>query len=361
LIKVLIDEGLTGYGKMSGIGYHMVNLSHHLKGFSDCTITEYRLLRRIPRYFRKWAYIATCNVPFFYRNYDLIHHLANYVPAFHNRNKHILTIYDLSILHYKETISLAWRHYNQIALKNAIIRADGIITISHSVADELLETFPELNKNNIFVCPPGLREELIMCRPKEEYVHQLNIIPFSYFLFVGDLTKRKNLEFLLNVFIEAKKNRIIDKTTELVLVGKHAWGYAKIKPLILKDMGIREVGYLSDEQITALYRFSKAFVFPSIYEGFGMPIVEAMNQGAPIIISNIPSSIELNKNHNNQMLQFNLGDAEELTRLLQMVDKNWQSMRSRINYGDLSRYHYSNIAKQHVEIYSVIINSIAKQ
>jgi glycosyltransferase involved in cell wall biosynthesis len=356
--KILIDEGLTSYGKMSGIGYHIVNLAEHLKKITECKITKYEILRKIPRYFRKWAYIGVSNIADLYSNYDLVHHMANYIPLIRGKNKHIVTIYDLSILRYQETISLAWRHYNQIALKNAIKRADGIITISRSIADELLESFPGLDENNIYVCPTGLREELRVCRPKEEYIHQLNIKPFSYILFVGDLTKRKNLKFLLNVFIEAKKKQIIDKTTDLILVGKHAWGYVEIKPLILENIGIREVGYLSDEQIAALYRFSKAFVFPSIYEGFGMPIVEAMNQGAPIIVSNIPTSIELNINHNNQMLQFNLGDAEKLTQLLQMVDKNWQSIRSQINYGDLSRYHYSNIAKRHMEIYSVITKMI---
>ena len=356
MLKILIDEGLTSQGQISGIGHHMVNLANHLKDITPCDITHYNVLRKIPRYFRKWAYIGTCNISSLYKSYDLIHHLANYIPLVRGNNKHILTIYDLSVLHYQETISLAWRHYNKIALRNAIKRADGIIAISSSIRDELLQTFPDLNGDNVFICPTGLRKMLFICKPKEESLSALCLKSFSYFLFVGDLTKRKNLGFLLSTFIDAKKRQLIHETTKLILVGKRAWGYTEFKSLLRPDMGIQELGYLTDEQLVTLYRYSKAFVFPSIYEGFGMPVIEAMSQNIPIIISNIPTNIELNNAHNNQMFCFDLGDQEGLIRCFQKIENNYQTIRASLNYGDLSKYTYENIAARHLDIYLKLLN-----
>ncbi len=356
MTKILIDEGLTSFGRMSGIGFHIVSLASHLKDIAHCDITRHEILRRIPRYIRKWAYIGASNITHLYKDYDLVHHPANYVPLFRGKNKHVITIYDLSDLRYQETISLAWRHYNRLAFKNAVRRADAIIAISRSVADELIETFPDLDKNRIYVCPTGLRSTLLMCKPEKESLGALNVKPFSYFLFVGDLTKRKNLGFLLNAFVEAKARRLIQETTQLILVGKRAWGYSEFSSLIREEAGIHELGYLSDEQVVTLYRYAKACVYPSIYEGFGMPLIEAMSQQAPIIASSIPTTLELNAAHNDQMLCFELGDREGLIQLFKTVDEDFQSLRDRLDYGDLSMYDYPNIATKHLDIYSEVLN-----
>jgi glycosyltransferase involved in cell wall biosynthesis len=354
-MRIIIDEGLTSYGQMSGIGHHMVSLAAHLRELAECDMTRYDVLRKIPRYFRKWAYMGAANLPRLYKRYDIVHHLANYIPVVRGANKHVLTVYDLSALDYSETVSLAWRHFNKIAFKNAVKRADGIIAISQSIANELLQRFPTVPAHRVYVCPTGLRRAFIECRPREENLRSLNLNPYSYFLFVGDLTKRKNLAFMLGAFIEAKQQRLIHQSTQLVLVGKRAWGYAQFKSLVRDDLGVREMGYLSDEQIVTIYQYSKALVFPSIYEGFGMPIIEAMSQNVPIIISNIPTSMELNRAHNEQMFCFELGDQVGLIRLFQHIDAESQSIRSRLNYGDLSPYRYENIAAKHLSFYERVL------
>ncbi|HMD14495.1 MAG TPA: glycosyltransferase, partial [Bacteroidota bacterium] len=143
----------------------------------------------------------------------------------------------------------------------------------------------------------------------------------------------------------------LDDQTKFVIVGKKAWGYSEIKNLIAGNSSVRMLGYLNDGQITALYRYAKAFVYPSIYEGFGSPLIEAMSQGVPIIISNIPTSVELNENHNNQMFRFDLGDQEGLIYLFQKIDSEFNAIHSRLYYGDLSVYRYETVASLHLEIY----------
>lgn len=356
LPKVLLDEGLSSYGKVTGIGHHMVSLAQSLSEITDCDITRYGALRKIPRYFRRWAYIGACNMAPLYKEYDLVHHLATYVPLVRGKSKRVMTIYDLSSLHYPETISLAWRYRNQVELGNSVKRVDGIVAISQSVRQEIFQNFPGLDKSIVYVCPPGLRNELLACAPTEENLGRLDLKPFSYFVFVGVLTRRKNLKFLLSTFVEAKQRQLLALETKLVLVGRRYWGYSEFSALIREDFGIRELGYLTDEQIVALYRYSKGCVYPSIYEGFGMPIVEAMSQKTPIIISNIPTSMELDRAHNNQMFSFELGDREGLIRLFRQIDEQSQLIRTRLNYGDLSKYSYASIAAKHLSIYSSLLN-----
>ncbi len=355
-MRVIIDDGLASYGRMSGIGYSIVNLAQALMEFTECDITQYSIIRRIPRYLRKWAYIGACNISGLYDRYEIVHHLANYVPFARGKNKHLLTIHDFSVFLYPETISLAWRHYNAFSFRKSISRADAIITASTSIRKELLEHFPHVDEQNVFTCSFGIRNSILRAKPVESHLDDLGVHPYSYFLFIGDLTKRKNLEFTIRAFLGAKKQQRLDGGTEFVIIGKPAWGYSEIKELLRGNPQVRALGYLNDRQIVALYRYAKALVYPSLYEGFGIPIVEAMSQGTPIIISNIPTSMELNQAHDNQMLSFDLEDEEGLVRCFQQIDVDSDSIRSRIKYGDLSQYDFRSVAARHVDIYTTILN-----
>ncbi len=86
-----------------------------------------------------------------------------------------------------------------------------------------------------------------------------------------------------------------------------------------------------------------------------MPILEAMSQRTPIIVSNIPTSLELNKVHNSQMTVFALEDGENLISALVNVEKNADSIRKLLNYGDISMYRYEQIAMQHVDVYKQVL------
>ena len=357
-MRILIDEALGSKGQKSGIGTLTVNLARHLKKYVSCDITEYRMIHRLPRYIRKWAYIGAANIPSFFQGYDVIHHVNEYVPRVRGKSRHILTVNDLSVLYYPETIPLVWRYHNRKAFKKSVRRADAITAISESVRDELLKTFPELERKRVFVSTPGVRTELLEATPSENDLDELQLRPFSYFLFVGELHRRKNLPFLLQAFITAKERRLIEKATQLVVVGKPSFGYSEVKPLLREESGIREMGYLEDRQIAALYKYCKALVYPSVYEGFGIPIIEAMVQNAPIVVSRIPTSIELDRRHGEQMFSFELGDQKRLLEVLQLLDRDGAEVRKKLSYGDLSRYSYDNVALEHVAMYRSVCETV---
>ncbi|HET7287527.1 MAG TPA: glycosyltransferase family 1 protein, partial [Pyrinomonadaceae bacterium] len=165
-----------------------------------------------------------------------------------------------------------------------------IITPSEPIKDEVCEHL-ELLPEKVFAIPlaprsgfkPMPREETLAVRQRLEIEDQ-------FLLFVGTIEPRKNLSTLLEAFEEIL--RTTDLQPELVIAGKIGWKsdevLMRLKRSPLSDR-VRLLGYVADEDLRALYSSCSAFIYPSLYEGFGLPPLEAMACGAPVIASRVPS------------------------------------------------------------------------
>ncbi|MFA3784110.1 glycosyltransferase [Melioribacteraceae bacterium 4301-Me] len=356
-MKVLIDDGLSTINKLTGIGYQAINLYLSLKKIIFCDITDFNYLRNLHRYLRRFIYFFHSNYLVKKNIYDIIHYQNYYVPFLKGRAKQIVTIHDLGAFKFPETIPYLYVKYNQHSILNALKRANGIIVPSSSIKEEISQFFSKVSPEKVFVCNNGIREVFWKSTITSKFLESHNVKPYSYFFFIGSLSRRKNLKFILEAFIKTKQNHIINKDTQLILAGQFWWGSLDFKHLLREDLGIKTFGYLDDDAIVELYKYSKALIFPSLYEGFGMPIIEAMSQNIPIIISNIPTSRELNKKHNNQMLEFEIDNQESFINQLKKVDKDYDIIKQRLDYGDLSIYHFNKIAEEHLRIYKYVLNS----
>ncbi|MCX7797879.1 MAG: glycosyltransferase family 4 protein [Melioribacter sp.] len=346
---------MSSYKHPTGIGQHALNLYKHLSKLTFCSITNYSYMRLIPKGFRKFSIDLYINLVHPFRNYDVVHYQNNFVPCTKGKSKKVVTIHDLGVFLYPDTVPSIYISYNRHSIINAIKKADAIITPSESVKNEILNMFEFSVENKIFVCYDGIRDIFFCSKDNPDILKKYNLTAYNYYFFLGSLSKRKNISFLLKAFIKARKERLISNQSYLVLGGYFWWGAGEFKDLININNGIISLGYLSDEDIPYLYKYCRAFIFPSIYEGFGMPIVEAMSQNVPIIVSNIPTSVELDNRHNNQMFVFELNNVDDFINKLSFVDSNFEQIRKKINYGDLSIYNYENVAKYHLELYKKII------
>ena len=358
-MRVLIDDGLITKDKLTGIGHHGVQLWWHLRKLIDCEVTDFSYLKYLPRVARRVAYIALANVQSLYRQFDLTHYQNHYAPFLSGPGKKVMTIHDLVAFRFPETLPAIYRRYNQHAIKSAIRHCDAIVTRSAVVKEEVLSMFPRLEEENVYVCGGGLREVFFDDHIHDDSVRGLGLEPGGYFLFVGDLSRRKNLKFLLDAFLRGKKEGLLSRTASLVLVGKQAWGAWDFRELLRKDLGVVVLGYQPDEVVASLYRYCRAVVYPSLYEGYGLPILEAMTQGVPIIASDIPATVELNREHGNQIFVFELGNQEHLLSQLRLVEKDFDTIRSKLRYGDLKHYRYDAVARRHVEVYDCVLHSHA--
>lgn len=359
-VKVLIDEGLSTLQQLGGIGYFSLTLWRHLRKFIDCDITDYHYLKRLPRSARRAAYLALANIEPRLKHYDVIHYQNYYVPHYKGKAKAVATIHDFAGLTCPDVYPEWYNVYFRKVLRKAIERVEAVTLSSFALREELLGLFPTIEDSKVHVCHHGVRSVFFQSHPVEEDLRPLNIPPFSYFLFVGNLEKRKNIQFLLSEFIEARNRGAIARDTKLVLVGKTGNGYNNFRHLISEQDNIIHLGRLGEEYLVALYRFCKAFIFPSLYEGFGVPILEAMTQRVPIIISDIPSSLEFHRRHNNHCFVFERQKKGMLAELLSHLDKNFAEISSSLNYGDLSIYTYDNVAREHAKVYYHVLGRDGK-
>jgi glycosyltransferase involved in cell wall biosynthesis len=225
------------------------------------------------------------------RSIDVFHSQFS-VPPF-LRTRSVLTVYDLAFERFPQFFRPWERRQMAFLVRWSCGRADHIITISESSKRDLVE-FYRVDPNRVTVTYPGAGETY---QPREKESAKTRLaeiygITTPYILYVGNIEPRKNLSRLLEAFAELKgKDRVPHK---LVIVGQKAWLYDGIFATVRKHSLETEVvltGYVPTEDLPAFYNAATALVYPSLFEGFGLPVVEAMACGTPVITS-FGSSLE---------------------------------------------------------------------
>ncbi|MCA1603653.1 MAG: glycosyltransferase family 4 protein [Acidobacteria bacterium] len=206
----------------------------------------------------------------------------------------VLTIHDLSVLRYPETHKTrhVWRARRRLPLMART--ATLIVTHSESIRHEVIGHFG-LPREKVVAVPAAARS-IFSPQSAEQTVEVRKRLGVEdeFLLFVGTIEPRKNLLSLIHAYAEVI--RATGQRPQLVVAGKEGWLSDEIHAR-LRDSGlverVRFTGYLSDSDLRALYSSCRIFVYPSIYEGFGLPPLEAMACGAPVIASRIPSIREV--------------------------------------------------------------------
>ena len=230
------------------------------------------------------------------RNYNLdIIHSLNQGPAFFKlkRQKYIITVHDILPIVFPEVrpfdVYLVYKFLLPKTLKNA----DKIITDSNSTKKDLIHYFnvPEEKIKVILLAADEKFQPLNDEETKE--VKQKYHLNFPFILYLGGLAAHKNISTLIKAFYTLKKKKFQHK---LVITGKKRWKYNEIFETIDKLNLQKDViftGCVLDEDLPALYNAADLFVYPSLYEGFGLPPLEAMVCGTPVITSNTSSLPEV--------------------------------------------------------------------
>ena len=203
----------------------------------------------------------------------------------------VATVHDLAVLRYPRLFPARWRLLHARALGLVMKRARLVLCDSASTETDLLAAFPGC-RPVIRVVPLGVEPPVDM--GEEELASRLGRLGLSpgYLLFVGTLEPRKNLARLAEAW-RTLQERGLTGGRELVIAGPMGWLGERERREILSLPGSRWLGYVSREDLEALYRGACLFVYPSLYEGFGLPILEAMARGVPVVASSTPALREV--------------------------------------------------------------------
>lgn len=223
---------------------------------------------------------------------DFFHALSFRPPGLRSTVPCVPVVYDLSFVRYPELHPqprLRWLKHLPQVLENAPL----VHTISRFSAEEIEDVY-NFPGRNIRVIPPGV-SPIYFCHdvPHTGILDKLQIRRGQYVISVGTLEPRKNLETLLRAYaLLPKPTRL---KMPLVLIGRSGWGNVRdsstLRSLVADGTAI-VAGFLSDLELHNLYSNARALFFPSIYEGFGMPISEALACGCPVVASNVASMPE---------------------------------------------------------------------
>jgi glycosyltransferase involved in cell wall biosynthesis len=247
------------------------------------------------------------------------------VPLFPIRAvKRLVTIPDAAHLALAKTFKFGVlkRLYSKIVFKSAVILSDTVLTISNFSKTEIVK-FTKSNPSKIHVIHLGIDKTIFKNRKKDGKSNEVLLkynLPENYILFVGNVKPHKNLKGLIKAFDVIKNDIPLQK---ILIVGKKEGFitgdnevFSLIKELDLEDR-IIFTGYVSSEDLPYLYQLAKLFVFPSIYEGFGFPPLEAMACGCPVLTSKMASMPEICKNAVEYMDVTNVENmSSEILRLL---------------------------------------------
>jgi glycosyltransferase involved in cell wall biosynthesis len=221
---------------------------------------------------------------------DVVFSPTHYVPRF-VRTPRVFSIMDVSYLHYPELFTKKDLYQLTKWTEYSVRHSEKIITISEYSKHAIMEAY-NLASDRVVVVYPGMSMRVSKNTPKQtvSLVSKYGI-DGPYILSVGTLQPRKNFVRLIEAF-----SRLEDKSTTLVIVGKKGWMYEEIlsAPSVynVKDR-VKILDFVEDDDLALLYSKAECFVLPSLYEGFGLPVLEAMVYGCPIVVSQVSSLPEI--------------------------------------------------------------------
>jgi glycosyltransferase involved in cell wall biosynthesis len=290
------------------------------------------------------------------RSATSLFHGTNYEIPLLSKCPTILSIHDLSLLLYPETHTDQSVRRGRYRLPLMARAATKIITATDHVKKEVVQHL-KIDPAKIVVTPYAPRRTFRpLSRSETEETRTRLGIEEIFILFVGTIEPRKNLPTLLRAFAEVLRST--DLRPQLVIAGQKGWLTGETMNYIESEglkQRVKLTGYITDEDLSALYSCCAVCVYPSLYEGFGLPPLEAMACGAPVIASNVPSLAEA------------VGQAALLVPptdvhafaggIVQMLrDKAAQSHFSRAGLDHASQFTWERTARLTLEIYREALN-----
>ena len=278
-----------------------------------------------------------------------VFHGTNYSVPLWKTCPTVVTIHDLSLLLWPQTHAQHLARRARWRLPLMARRADAIIVPSQSIKTEVCEHLG-IDDLKITVIPEAPRASFSPVAETVAVRRRLNIGD-DFILFVGTIEPRKNLLMLIRAFEEILRNRACQ--TQLVLAGDEGWLTGELHGFLKNadfSERVRLVGYLADGDLRALYSSCRVFVYPSLYEGFGLPLLEAMACGAPVITSNIPS---IRETVGDVALLVSPTDVDELARsIIRLLENRAErEQRSALGKQHASKFSWEKAAAATLDIY----------
>jgi glycosyltransferase involved in cell wall biosynthesis len=280
-----------------------------------------------------------------FKQADIVHG-TNYTVFPTRKSRRVITIYDLTFIKHPEFTNSTVSAYTH-RLKRCLHWTDLVLTISHSSKRDIVE-YLKVDPDRVWVTHLASRYQIDQPIPELSF-------PKPYILFVSTIEPRKNIRSLISAFEYLKRNYQIEH--QLVLIGQKGWLYEPIFDQVARSpyrSDIQHLDYLPDAQVMQFYRNADVFVYPSHYEGFGMPVLEAMTLGAPVVTTNVSSLPEI---AGDAALLVEPNEIEDLGEAILNVIRDRELRENLIQKGkeQAKLYSWENTAQETLKAYRSIL------
>lgn len=292
----------------------------------------------------------------YFDNADVIHGTDHYVyPC--QKAKKVMTIHDLTFLKYPFHSNYIVKTYIK-RIKKCLEWTDLVVTFSHNSQADIIE-YLGVSVDKIYLTSEASRYEVNFL-DKYDLESLKNIVSYNfnepYLLFVSTLEPRKNIINLVRAFNLLKQEYKIPHN--LILIGQKGWDYQDIFTEINQSIfnkSIYHLGYLSDELVALFYAQANVFVYPSFYEGFGLPVLEAMTLGCPVVTSNVSSLPEV---AGDAAMYINPNDPTSIAYGINKVINDEKLRQNLIDKGKIRSqlFSWENTARETLKAYKMILN-----
>ena len=285
--------------------------------------------------------------------FDVFHSPFFHCPSFKNA-KTIMTVHDLRFKQYPSTYSFLRYIYLLYSVKNSIKKVDKIISISNFTKKELIRYY-NIDANKIHTIHEAVNSNVFKNSIIESTrkINNHKIVKEEFLLTVGHLEPRKNYNRLIKAYIALPY--VLKKKYNLIIVGRKNYKYNTTLKLVKSDPNIKYLDFVSNDDLNWLYANCKAHVFPSIYEGFGFPSLEAGIYSKVTIASKhsaIPEVTGLGG------IYFNPFNIENIAFTLEkfLIDKNLQNELSLNAKKNINNFSWETNALKTLELYENLVN-----
>jgi len=276
------------------------------------------------------------------------HYAPHYLPK---RCKLITTVHDLAYIFFPNEFLKKDRYKLEKWTADSVLRSSKVIAVSEHTRKDILQVYG-LNPDQVVTIHNGYTpQEKIVDSKQTLLINGVDygLEPYHYFLYVGTLQPRKNISTLLYAFAMLYKEH---NEYKLVIAGKKGWMYDEIFELTKKlkiDHVVHFVGFVSEKDKALLFNKALCLVFPSLYEGFGLPILEAFSAGCPVVSSNASCLPEI---AGKAALYIDPKNANDILDKLRTIESDFSLRHTLIEAGEsqLSNFSWESCGKKTLEV-----------
>lgn len=288
---------------------------------------------------------------------DVLHCPSYICPVITNHIPSVVTVHDTIAIDHPRWCKPSNALYFNLAMRASLQKAARIIAVSQCTAEDIKRNFP-LNTNKIMMIYPGI--DSIFNAEKDtvqqEHVRLRYNLPQRYLLFVGNLEPKKNIPALLSALHLLQKGDLFHR---LVIVGHRHWGpKSQLKTILQKigEKGIVFAGYVARDDLPAVYHMADVVLFPSLYEGFGFPALEAMACGVPVIASSRGALAETAADA--AFVIDPESPCQIANAISQMLtNKKLREKHIRLGYQQSSRFGWGKTAAELLKVYNEVVDT----